>query len=220
LNKESIKKTFQRIGILGGTFDPIHLGHISPALENARWLSLDQLFLLPAHIPPHKKQTVADAKHRQSMVELVCQEFPIFQLDTRELLKNSPSYTVESIEDISEQYKNSQLFFIIGMDSLLTFTSWHRWENILKYCHIVVNTRPEYDLKKLSRICHHSLSQYFIDNMSELNSTQSGKIIFHQHANIDISSTDIRQQLNAKIFDENKLSSGVIKYIKQHQLYR
>ena len=218
--EKPLEKTFQRIGVLGGTFDPIHFGHITPALDNAKWLSLDQLYLLPTHIPPHKEQTAASATHRHAMVELVCQQFPIFQVDTRELLKNSPSYTVESVKDISEQYQNSQIFFIIGMDSLLTLTSWFRWEEILKYCHLVVNTRPEYNLKKLPQTCHESLSQYFIDDINALNNIKSGNIIFHQRAHLDISSTNIRQELKANIYDENKLTPEVIKYIKQHQLYK
>lgn len=213
-------KTFQRIGILGGTFDPIHYGHITPAIENANWLSLDHFYLLPAHIPPHKAQTTVNAEHRKSMVELVCQKYPILQLDTRELLKHSPSYTVESIKDISEQYKGAQVFFIIGMDSLLTFTSWYQWQEILKYCHLVVNTRPEYDIKKLPQACHQSLSQYFINDLTELNTIKSGKIIFHQHANINISSTLIREELKANIFDEKKLLHNVINYIQKHQLYK
>lgn len=218
--KKPVNKTMQRVGILGGTFDPIHYGHITPAIENANWLSLDQLHLLPAHIPPHKEQTTVNAEHRKAMVELACQQFKILQLDSRELLKNSPSYTVESIKDISEQYQDAQVFFIIGMDSLLTFTSWYQWQNILKHCHLVVNTRPEYDVNKLSETCHQSLSPYFINELNELGSTKSGKIVFHQHTNIDTSSTAIRRELKANIFDEKKLLPNVINYIQHHQLYK
>ena len=218
--QKTVNKTWQRIGVLGGTFDPIHYGHITPAIENAKWLSLDQLHLLPAHIPPHKEQTTVNAEHRKAMVELVCQQFPTFKLDARELLKHSPSYTVESIKDISEQYQDAQVFFIIGMDSLLTFTSWYQWQDILNHCHLVVNTRPEYDVNKLSETCYESLSPYFINELNELGSTKSGKVIFHQHANIDISSTAIRQELKANIFDEKKLLPNVINYIQQHQLYK
>jgi nicotinate-nucleotide adenylyltransferase len=224
LNNETLNKLektmFKRIGVLGGTFDPIHFGHITPALENTKWLSLDHFYFLPAHIPPHKEQTSANAEHRLSMVKLVCQQYPALQLDGRELLKDSPSYTVESVKDISEQYESAQIFFIIGMDSFLTLTSWHQWENILKHCHLVVNTRPEYDFSKLPKACHQLLSKYFIDDINVLNSIKSGNIIFHQHANINISSTDIRHELEANTYDENKLLPDVIKYIKQHQLYK
>lgn len=218
----SVKSTISpmaRIGILGGTFDPIHQGHITLALENAKWLSLNSIYLLPAHIPPHKTQTTASAIHRKAMVELVCQQYPILQLDERELTKNTPSYTVESLIEIKEQNPNSQVFFIIGMDSLLTFTQWHRWSEILQYCHLVVNTRPDYDLKKLKQACHQSLSPYFTDDLKILDCVKSGKIIFYQNTNIDISSTDIRRELSQGIFAQNKLSTKVIDYIKQHQLY-
>ncbi|GAA6203278.1 nicotinate-nucleotide adenylyltransferase [Thalassotalea sp. SU-HH00458] len=214
------QQSFSRIGILGGTFDPIHLGHIIPAIENANWLSLDKLYLLPAHIPPHKTQTSANATHRKAMVELVCQQYPIFQLDDRELYKDTPSYTLESLKDIHQQYPNSQVFFIIGMDSLLTFTHWHRWSEILQYCHLLVNTRPDYDVNALKQACHQSLSPYFTDDLTLLSNTQSGKILFHQNTNIDISSTQVRQAIKANNLDENTLCPSVLNYIKQHQLYR
>mgnify|MGYP000091352832 FL=1 len=216
---QPINQTISRIGILGGTFDPIHIGHINPALENAKWLSLDKLYLLPAHIPPHKNHTTANASHRKAMVELVCQQYPNLQLDDRELNKNTPSYTVESLQDINKQYPNSQVFFIIGMDSLLTFTRWYRWSDILKLCHLVVNTRPDYDLEKLKKACHQSLSPYFTDDLKALESIKSGKIVFHQNTNIDISSTQIRHELSQGKFDKNKLLVKVIDYIKQHRLY-
>jgi nicotinate-nucleotide adenylyltransferase len=211
---------FQRIGILGGTFDPVHFGHITPAIENAKWLALDQLYLLPAHIPPHKNSTIATAEQRKSMVELVCQNSPLLQMDDRELAKNTPSYTVESIKEISYSHKNTQLFFIIGMDSLLNFTSWYQWENILKHCHLVVNIRPNYELRNLSLICQQSLSEHFINDLNEIKDLKSGKILFHQQIAIDISSTEIRCELQKNIFNEEKLPSEVINYIKQNNLYK
>ena len=88
--------------------------------------------MLPAHIPPHKKNTTASAEHRQAMVEKVCKVYPFFQLDKRELLKSTPSYTVESIKDIQKEFPTQQLFFMIGMDSLINLTSWYQWEEYLK----------------------------------------------------------------------------------------
>ena len=93
-------KQLTRIGILGGTFDPIHFGHINPAINTAKWLELSQLILLPAHIPPHKSQTKASALHRKAMVSLVCDDYPLFKLDDRELLRSSPSYTVETLKEM------------------------------------------------------------------------------------------------------------------------
>ncbi|MEW6989502.1 nicotinate-nucleotide adenylyltransferase [Colwelliaceae bacterium 6441] len=220
IEPQNTANNLRRIGILGGTFDPIHYGHIKPALETANWLSFEQLFLLPAHIPPHKKSTSANATHRKAMVEMVCQQYSFFELDGRELQKNTPSYTVESIKEISQSHHNAQLFFMIGMDSLLTLTSWHRWENILKYCHIVVNTRPDYYLQKLNDACLTQLSPYFIDDKTVITSIPSGKIIFHPQAKFAISSTEIRAEIKKNIFDTDKLPNNIVKYIQQHQLYK
>ena len=213
----------KRIGILGGTFDPIHLGHIQPAINTAEFLNLKQIALLPAHIPPHKKQTTATAKHRKAMVELVCQAYDLFSLDERELHKDSPSYTVETLQAIKNEHSNSQVFFIIGMDSLLNFTSWHRWQDILTLCHLVVNTRPEHDLtnaspETLALINKHQMT------LQEIETQSAGGIIIRNDESWQISSTEIRAQLkhSPSKFDTNKqmLCQDVYHYINEHQLYR
>jgi nicotinate-nucleotide adenylyltransferase len=137
------------IAILGGTFDPIHYGHILPAQHVRTWLGVDHITLLPAHIPPHKQTTTVNSIHRTAMVRLICQHEAGFICDARELNRSSHSYTVESLKEIKAESPNTQLFFIIGMDSLHTFMQWHQWEEILTLCHLVVNTRPHYHISQL-----------------------------------------------------------------------
>ena len=156
-NPEKLK----RIAILGGTFDPIHHGHLKPAQQVANWLKLEKLVLLPAHIPPHKNGTYANASQRKAMVELVCEHDKLFHIDSRELTRTSPSYTVETLKEIKSENPHSQLFFIIGMDSLLNFTSWHQWQEILMLCHLVVNNRPQYEFASIN-IQTKNLLQYII----------------------------------------------------------
>ncbi len=137
------------IGILGGTFDPIHYGHLKPAKQTADWLGLEQLILLPAHIPAHKQNTFATTQQRVDMVKLVCDADALFTLDARETLKNSTSYTIDTLIEINEEHPNSIIYFLMGLDSLLSFHQWHRWQDILSLCHLVVNARPRYDLTSL-----------------------------------------------------------------------
>jgi len=171
-------KTKEKIGILGGTFDPIHYGHLMPAKQTAHWLGLEQLIFLPAHIPAHKKSTFATTKQRVDMVKLVCDADAIFTLDARETLKNSTSFTVETLIEIKEEHPNSIIYFLMGLDSLLSFHQWHRWQDILSLCHIVVNARPRYDLKSISTETQKLLKIYQEDSLEKVQQKKSGCIIF------------------------------------------
>jgi len=216
-------KQLTRIGILGGTFDPIHFGHINPAINAAKWLKLSQLTLLPAHIPPHKNQTTASALHRKAMVSLVCDGSPLFKLDDRELLRNSPSYTVETLKEIKKEQPQSQLFFIIGMDSLLSFTSWHQWREILSNCHLVVNARPEHSLESANDETRMLLEQFLVKNIEEIGDKPAGNIIIREHGNWSISSTQIRAKLSSQSKNKQNISDflpeSVKNYIQQQKLY-
>ena len=147
-------KQLSNIGIFGGTFDPIHLGHTQSAQIVAQYLNLSKVLFIPAHIPPHKNcvnnSPKVSAEQRSTMVELACKENKIFTCDKRELRRQQYSYTVDTLLELKKELPEQRLYFIIGMDSLLSFTQWHRYQDILKLCHLVVNTRPNYDLNQLN----------------------------------------------------------------------
>jgi nicotinate-nucleotide adenylyltransferase len=220
------------IGILGGTFNPIHIGHTLPAQSVAKSLALDKLILLPASMPPHKEQPTISAQHRAKMVELVCKDSTIFECDTRELNRDGHSYTLDTLKELSAVYPEQILYFIMGMDSLLTFTTWHKYQEILSLCHIVVTTRPGHPFnqsKKTSVETDDLLSQHRVKTSQACKEKKSGCIIFSQDLNLqdspllDISSTDIRSLLNkAPISREctRFMHKNVLAYIKKHQLYR
>ena len=214
------KNTLIRIGILGGTFDPIHIGHINPAKQVAKWLSLDKLTLLPAHIPPHKSSTSANALQRRDMVNLVCKNYNSFELDARELTRHTPSFTVETLQEIKAESPHSQLFFIIGMDSLLNFTSWHQWQEILTLCHLVVNSRPTYDLSTMNNETKTLLKKHRATDLSEINQCESGRIFIHENQHWDVSSTQLRTQLKNQQSTHNSIPECVLNFITQEQLYR
>jgi nicotinate-nucleotide adenylyltransferase len=208
------------IAIMGGTFDPIHNGHIETAKETAQWLNVEQLLLLPAHIPPHKNTTTVSAFHREAMVNLVCQQYPLFELDNRELQRHTSSFTVTSLQEIKQEHPDSRIFFIIGMDSLLNFTSWYQWQNILSLCHLVVNVRPGYALDQINGATQALLAKYQINDLKQVNNQDSGAIIFHKNQSFNVSSTDIRQQLSSHKFEDNRLTKTVCQYIVQEKLYQ
>ncbi|GLX77521.1 putative nicotinate-nucleotide adenylyltransferase [Thalassotalea insulae] len=219
-NKLSNAQPLQRIGILGGTFDPIHYGHILPAIETAKWLTLDSLHLMPAHIPPHKASTIASPEQRMQMVKIACQHHPLLAMDNRELLRNKPSYTVDTLQELKQEHKNSQLFFVMGMDSLLNFTRWHQWQEILTLCHLVVNIRPGYQSSQHLSTISPSLTQHLVESITELASLEAGKIIIHQQLALDISSTELRAEIANSSFNPDKIPRAVIEYIQQQQLYQ
>ncbi len=143
------------IGIFGGTFDPIHIGHVKSIDAVATWLHLDKVLIIPAHIPPHKTDSnitpKATSAQRATMVELAIADKPLFYCDRRELNRNGPSFTIDTLKELKATYPNQPLYFVIGMDSLQTFTTWHKYKEILSLCHLVVNTRPNYHLSDLNR---------------------------------------------------------------------
>jgi nicotinate-nucleotide adenylyltransferase len=208
------------IAIMGGTFDPIHHGHIETAKETAKWLNVEQLLLLPAHIPPHKNSTTASAFHRENMVRIICQQHPLFQLDSRELKRHTASYTVTSLQEIKEEQPNSELLFIIGMDSLLNFTTWHQWQTIISLCHLIVNVRPGYPINKINTATQKLLKKHQITNINELVKKDAGGIILHNNQSFDISSSEIRQQLSEDNLKENLITNKVHEYIIQEKLYQ
>ena len=208
------------IALLGGTFDPIHFGHILPAQEAAQWLGAKQLVLIPAHIPPHKTRTHATAKQRAKMVSLICQNSEILTLDIRELNRQSPSFTIDTLREIKTEQPNAILYFIIGMDSLLSFTQWHGWQDILTLCNLVVNIRPGYPHHRLESTLEPALTSRLIYSIEHLQHNKTGQIILHESTAVDISSTEIRAKIKARANYSEFLPKPVYDYIEQYKLYR
>jgi nicotinate-nucleotide adenylyltransferase len=212
------------IGIFGGTFDPIHIGHIHSIEAVATWLNLSTVLLIPAYVSPHKTSIhaipQATPEQRAKMVELASKDYPNFQCDQRELLRCGPSFTVETLRELKLTYPKQPLYFVIGMDSLHTFTQWHLYQEILTLCHLVVNTRPNYHLSELNQETQTLLSKHQKNDLSTLKNQHSGAIIFAKPIHIDISSTEIRSNIYQQKDYKSQLSPLVVDFINKNQLYR
>jgi len=216
------------IGILGGTFNPIHLGHTLPAKAVAAHLSLDEILLIPASIPPHKASPNISAKHRATMVKLACDAEPNFSCDERELQRNGHSFTVDTLRELSQCHPNTHLYFIMGLDSLLTFTTWHKHQEILSFCHLVVNTRPNYQLSNINQATKLLLNKHQVDDAKALKNSYAGGILllpsslpnYDKHLDINISSSEVRQRLINKQECQHLLSPAVLDFINKNKLYR
>ena len=129
----------RRIGILGGTFDPVHIGHLRSALEVAEFMGLDELRLLPNARPPHRDTPQVAAQDRLAMVRCAVAGVERLSVDDRELSRDKPSYTIDTLESLrAELGASDQLFLLMGWDAFCGLPGWHRWEELLKHCHILV----------------------------------------------------------------------------------
>ena len=200
-------------GFYGGTFDPIHQGHLQAALYVQQACQLDSLDLLPCHLPPHR-DSPSSSSHRAEMVRLAIAPYPQLQLNLLELQRQTPSYTVDTLEQLQQQYPADTLCFIIGMDSLCYFTRWHRWQEILQRCHLLVLQRPGYlqtdgDAPAL-------LKQFGAASSAALRQCSAGCILQLQNPPVDVSATAIR---TGKASTDLQIAT-VQAYIRQHGLYQ
>ncbi|KPK40287.1 MAG: hypothetical protein AMJ78_07355 [Omnitrophica WOR_2 bacterium SM23_29] len=142
-----------RIGILGGTFNPIHLGHLVLAEEAKEKLNLDKVIFVPAHIPPHKKdEEIAEANDRLRMAELAVKGNPSFEVSTFEIDAKTTSYSVKTLREFKKRYgEDTKLFFITGADSLGELFSWKELDEIFKLSQFIVANRPGYDIANVPK---------------------------------------------------------------------
>ena len=211
------------IGVMGGTFDPIHFGHLRMAQELSDALQLDEVRFIPAATPPHRNQPASSAQHRAEMVKLAIADNPQFKLDTSELERNGASYTIDTLTSLREGTgPKASLYLLLGSDAFLGLPSWHRWQEILKLCHIVVAHRPHSapDKHNMPEPLQDVFAKQQAQNVSELAQQPSGKIWLQHITALDISATHIREQFKSSASTRYLMPDSVIKYIEQQQLYR
>ncbi|MDN4501246.1 nicotinate-nucleotide adenylyltransferase [Alteromonadaceae bacterium BrNp21-10] len=207
------------LGIYGGTFDPIHLGHILPVEKAAKIIGIERVHLIPCHIPPHRQMPAVTAEHRLAMVKLACEAHPLFMADDYELKRQQTSYSIDTLRAFRAQYPNSSLVFFMGYDAFNGIQSWHQWQQLLDYCHIVVCARPGYELDKNTTLTQWTHQHVTLD-IATLQQQLSGCIYFVQSDKVDISSTQLRQQLGQQRSQIALLDPKVAEYIQNHELYR
>ncbi len=207
------------IGILGGSFDPVHHGHLRSALDICDALSLSSVHLLPNYISPHKSVSHASDHHRLAMLKLATANCPQLAIDEQELKTNNACFTVDTLEKLRAHYPNSPLCFLMGMDSLRSFTHWHRWQDILKLCHLVVSARPGWEVPSdgdsAALLAQHQTTDY-----RQLHQQMAGNIFLHQAYPLSISSSDIRALCRNEQSCQFLVPDSVNEYIAKHQLYR
>ena len=179
------------IGIFGGTFDPIHYGHLRSAFEMLQVLRLSEVRFFPSGDPPHRGSTYATAQLRLEMVRAATAGQPEFVVDDREMRRAGPSYTIDTLISLRKEHPDASLGLIVGMDAFLGLTSWHRWEELLDLAHIVVAHRPGWrapDIGALGDI----IDRHGTHHIDDLHDNTHGQIHIHAVTQLEISSTEIR----------------------------
>ncbi|MTD26857.1 nicotinate-nucleotide adenylyltransferase [Erwinia sorbitola] len=207
--------------LFGGTFDPIHYGHLRPAEALAKITGLEKITLLPNNVPPHRPQPEASPTQRIEMVKLAISGNPLFDLDLREMQRDTPSYTIDTLAALRLERGDKQpLAFIIGQDSLLTLHKWHRWQDLLSLCHLLVCQRPGYRSEMETPELQSWLNLHLTSQPQALRQSPAGKVFLAQTPLIDISATEIRTRRHQGESDANLLPPAVSEYIDREGLYQ
>ncbi|MFG3453753.1 nicotinate-nucleotide adenylyltransferase [Stutzerimonas stutzeri] len=211
--------TPRRIGLLGGTFDPVHIGHLRGALEVAEIVGLDEVRLVPNYRPPHRETPNSSAQDRLTMVRLAVQELPLLAVDARELERDKPSYTLDTLESLrAELDDDDQVFLIVGWDAFCGLPSWHRWDELLDHCHILVMQRPDADSEAPEALRDLLAARSVSDPLTLAGG--GGQIAFVWQAPLGVSATRIRQFLASGRSVRFLVPDAVLAYINAHGLYR
>ena len=199
------------IGIYGGSFDPVHLGHLQTATSIKNELSIDRLFMLPCSEPVHKNSLNYTSKERLQMLNLAIKEFTSLEIDTREILRGGNSFMIDTLLDLKESFKDESICLVIGMDSFINFKTWKNWDEFSKLVHLAV----------LPRIGNQPIRKTLetfdtTKNTHQLKAKSNGYLYFSNSQMIDISSSDIRGKIAANQNLDNFLPTSIISFIKKY----
>lgn len=208
------------IGILGGTFDPVHFGHLRPALEVTEALGLEQLRFIPCRIPPHRRMPVARSDDRAAMVALAIESEPRFVLDRREFFREGPSYSIDTLRSLRGEFGDTvPLCLIMGADAFASLSSWYEWEAIIDLAHIVVCHRPGFAIEG-SDDMQAWIRAHRTQEREQLAGQAAGCLWYQPVTALDISATQIRELLLAGRDARYLLPESVRDFIRDKGIYR
>ena len=223
LNLRDQDTTGAKIGLIGGTFDPIHIGHLGLAKSAKAALDLDILRFLPSGNPWQKTRTITPAVHRLAMLRLAIAKWQDVQIDTQEIDRSAvtdapPSYTIDSLVQIRGQLgDDAALVLVIGSDQLQRFNTWHRWLEILDYCHLAVTQRERVPLGGLPSPVDALVNRHGAQRLSD---QAAGSIVFFSMPPMPVSSTALRLSIQNNQDVSALVPANVLDYIKQQSLYQ
>ncbi len=202
-----------RTGIMGGTFDPIHIGHLYLAHEAKEVLGLDRIIFIPSGVGPHKAASETPKQLRLEMVTRAIQDFSYFEVSNMELNRSGYSYTIDTLKTLKKQYPKDTFFFITGADAFLTIESWKQFDVLVKEMHFVAAYRPNEDMD------HDATMETLQALISRLENIGAKAISALPILGLDISSSDLRKRISAGRHINCLVSPSTLALIEEHKLY-
>ncbi|HBQ02283.1 MAG TPA: nicotinic acid mononucleotide adenylyltransferase [Halieaceae bacterium] len=207
-----------RVGVMGGSFDPVHYGHLRVASDVKRLLQLDTMTLMPAARSPLKTTKAVSSSDRVAMLKLALEEFPELGVDQRELEREGPSFTVDTLQQLrAELGPDTAIFFVIGDDLLPSLDRWSRWQQLTDFAHLVVTSRPGASAALSPEVAKWWRAREL--SLGQIAGQCSGTVSRLESALVDVSSTEIRRSIESGIPIEKVIPESVLEYISKHKLY-
>ncbi len=204
---------------MGGTFDPIHHGHLRTALELQQWLQVPEVALVPSKTPVHRQAPGRSSEQRLQMVELAVADEPALCVDPREVLSTQPSYSLLTLQAMRAEFGPKRpICMIMGMDAFQTLPSWHEWQQFIELCHLIVVKRPGYQLPATGEIGDFT-RKYKVEDRSAVLRQPAGAVLFHELTPLGISATQIRETIARGDSPRYLFPEAVWQYIKDNRLY-
>lgn len=212
------------IGVLGGTFDPIHFAHLRLAQEVAAAIGLERVRFIPAGTPAHRSMPAVTARHRREMVRIAIEGNPLFELDERELHRDGPSYSFDTLSGLRAELGKRPLCLLLGADAFAALATWHRWEELFGLAHLVVAHRPGHALDALQatlpEVLRTVLGRRLVPDAGALRRAPAGSVLMQETTGLDISATRIRALCGAGLSARYLLPDRVLEYIEHNHLYK
>lgn len=212
-------KPLPLLALFGGTFNPIHRGHVLAANDLVASLNAQSCRFLPCHRPAHRDEPDVSSADRLAMVALAVAGYPSLSVDDRECRRDAYSYTIDTLEQVrSEVGDDVSLCWIMGVDAFVGLSTWHRWQDLLSVAHLIVMARPGWQMPTTGPEAD-LLRRHQADDVQLLHQRANGHILLHSTTSYPISATEIRLALKKGERPEQWLAPQVLTYIQQHQLY-
>jgi nicotinate-nucleotide adenylyltransferase len=214
-----VKLPIEPLALFGGTFDPVHYGHLRCADEVRKKLGLNNLYLLPAGIPPHRLTPLASASQRLKMLQLAVVECPSLLLDDRETRRSGPSYMVDTLKELRAEFPGRPILLLIGQDAANHLHTWFAWELLFRLAHIVIMARPG-SRREYRREIADQINSRLVSDMRQLRSAEAGSVLAIDVTPIDISATAIKNLIRLGQSAGSMLPDSVLEYINENHLYK
>ena len=208
-----------RIGFFGGTFNPIHIGHLRSCIDVYETFMLDKIIFIPTGIPPHKNKDIVDAEYRYEMVKLAADEISFFDVSRIEIDTKNVNYTIDTFNKLSKIYNKDELFYIVGTDAFLSIDTWKEYKQLLKYMTFIIMKRPEYDLSNIF-IKYKNMIEFKNADETKIYPAYKNTAYIDKLPAFDVSSSDIRKRIREGKNIMYLTPNSVINFIKAKGLYK